>query len=217
MTETPKTLVVIGASRGIGRACVTEALSRGARVRAVARKPEALRLEHPELETVAADATDAAALAAVLDGADAVLLTLGVPLGPRTVLRPVHLFSDATRAVIAAMAAAGCRRLLAVTGFGTSESRAAVSALESVAFRGILGRAYDDKTRQEALIRESGLDWTIARPVILTNGRSEGRYKVLTSPESWRNGMIPRAEVADFLVGAALDGTYIGEAPVLAR
>jgi len=217
MTETAKTLVVIGASRGIGRACVTTALSRDARVRAVARKPEALRLEHPDLETFAADATDAEALAPALVGADAVLLTLGVPLNTQTVLRPVHLFSEATAAVIAAMGTAGCRRLLAVTGFGTSESREAVTVLEGVAFQGIMGRVYDDKTRQEALIRESGLDWTIARPVILTNGRSEGRYKVLTRPETWRNGLIPRAEVAHFLIGAALDGTYIGDAPVLAR
>lgn len=217
MSETAGTLVVIGASRGTGRACVSAALSRGARVRAVARKPEALRLEHPDLERVAADATDPAALALALVGADAVLMTLGVPLNSQTVLRPVHLFSDATQAVIAAMKSAVCRRLLALTGFGASESRDAVTALESVAFRGIMGRIYDDKTRQEALVRESGLDWTIARPVILTNGRGEGRYKVLTRPETWRNGLIPRAEVAHFLVGAALDGTHIGEAPVLAR
>ena len=80
-----------------------------------------------------------------------------------------------------------------------------------------MGRAYADKTRQEALIEDSALDWTIARPGILTSNRRTGRYQVLTEPATWRNGMISRADVAHFLIHAAEDGTFIHEAPVLVR
>jgi uncharacterized protein YbjT (DUF2867 family) len=111
----------------------------------------------------------------------------------------------------------GIRRLLAVTGFGTGDSYARVSSAERIAFQAIMGRAYADKNRQEEMIMASDLDWTIARPGILTSNRGTGRYQVLTEPATWRNGLISRADVAHFLIHAAEDGTYLHEAPVLVR
>jgi len=40
--------------------------------------------------------------------------------------------------------------------------------LYNVAFCLLLGRIYDDKDVQERIVRNSKLDWVIARPVILT-------------------------------------------------
>jgi putative NADH-flavin reductase len=68
---------------------------------------------------------------------------------------------------------------------------------------------------QERLIKESDLDWTIARPGVLTNGSRTGRYKILKEPSHWRNGTIARADVADFLVQQIEDGAYVGKTPVL--
>jgi uncharacterized protein YbjT (DUF2867 family) len=79
-----------------------------------------------------------------------------------------------------------------------------------------LGRAYADKDLQEDLIKGSGLDWTIARPGILTDNAMTGKYQVLVTPETWRQGMISRADVAHFLVHAAEDGRHIRETPALA-
>ena len=82
-------------------------------------------------------------------------------------------------------------------------------------FRFLMGRAYDDKTTQEQLIKESQLDWTIVRPGILTNTPGRRDYKILTEASEWRNGIISRADVADFLVRKAADRQYVGRAPVL--
>jgi putative NADH-flavin reductase len=210
-------ILVIGGSRGIGRECVRHALDRGHRVRAFARSAESIPIEHDNLEKRTGDATQADDVAAALDGIDAVILVLGVPKTAKALLRPIHLFSDATAVLIPAMEEKGIRRLLAVTGFGTGESYARVSSAERLAFQGIMGRAYADKNRQEALITGSELDWTIARPGFLTSNRMTGRYQVLTEPATWRNGLISRADVAHFLIHAAEDGTYIREAPVLVR
>ena len=80
-----------------------------------------------------------------------------------------------------------------------------------------MGRAYADKDVQEQLSRESGLDWTIARPVILSDNRKSGQYKVLVSQDQWRNGVISRADVADFLVSEAEKGELIGQTPAIQR
>jgi putative NADH-flavin reductase len=209
-------VLVIGATRGIGRAAVAQALERGHRVRAMARHSDRLDLEHPALKAVSADATDHAAVARALAGTDAVIQALGIGVRARSVLRPVTLFSDATRVLVAAMEAAGPRRLVAVTGFGTGDSAAALSRPEALGQGLGLGRIYADKTRQEAIIRESSLDWTIVRPAILTGGPPTGRYRVLSLASTWRNGLIARADVADFLVGALQDPPHVRRTPVLA-
>ncbi|MFP4326375.1 MAG: NAD(P)-dependent oxidoreductase [Paracoccaceae bacterium] len=209
-------VLVIGASRGTGLEVVRQALARGHRVRALARGAEGIAVDDPALERWPADATDPAQLAPALEGVDAVIMTLGVPRNLDFVIRPVTLFSRATEALVPLMQAHGPRRLLAVTGIGTGDSRAALSSLERLPFRAIMGRAYDDKTRQEAIIMASGLDWTIARPGILTSNRGTGRYRAL-GPADWRNGIIPRADVAAFLLDALEAGSHLGEAPVLVR
>jgi uncharacterized protein YbjT (DUF2867 family) len=208
-------LTVIGASRGIGRETVTRALERDHEVRAVARTADRLP-GSPRLERMAADATRPDDMARAVEGTDAVILTLGVPRNAK-VLLPTTLFSDATRALLPAMEAAGVRRLIAVTGFGAAESEFRLSRIERLTMRALLGRAYADKGEQERLIRASGLDWTIYRPGILNDNRASGDVDVLVRPETWRQGVISRADVARVLVRAAEERLHVHETPALQR
>ena len=59
------------------------------------------------------------------------------------------------------------------------------------------------------------MDWVIARPVVLTNGPRTGRYRVLREPAQWRNGLVSRANVADFLVKQVEADENLGRTPVL--
>ncbi len=211
------TVLIMGASRGIGLEAARAALARGHRVRAFARRAGRIALEDPKLEKHAGDALNPGDVAGALDGVDAVIQALGVPADRRMVLGPVDLFSKATAVLVPAMEAAGVPRLIAVTGFGAGNSRASIGCLQNVAFQAVFGRAYADKDAQERLIEDSALDWTIVRPGVLTNGRRTGRYRVLVEPEQWRNGIIARADVADFLSGQIDDDTYRHRAPVLIR
>jgi len=210
-------ILVIGASRGIGLEAVRQALERGHQVRAFARSAQSIAIESERLEKRTGDATRPDDVKAALEGVDAVIFALGVPKKLSTLMRPIHLFSEATDVLIAAMQETGVRRLLAVTGFGTGDSYSRLSSAERVGFQAIMGRAYEDKNRQERLVTETDLDWTLVRPGFLTSNRMTGRYQVLTEPSSWRNGMISRADVAHFMIHAAEDGTFIREAPVLVR
>ena len=148
-----------------------------------------------------------------LVGVDAVIQSLGVGLGE--LIRPVRLFSVATKLLLEAMTSEGVKRLISVTGFGAGDSRANISYLQRLPFQIVFGRAYDDKSLQEQLIKDSELDWTIARPGVLTNGPQTDHYQVLSEASQWRNGIISRANVADFLVRQIQDQTYIRQSPVL--
>lgn len=206
-------VLIIGATKGIGLATTKAALAAEYEVRAFARSAATMTLSDPRLEKVKGDATSPEDVEAALAGVDAVILTLGVGLGE--LIKPVTLFSDATRVLVAAMKEKSVKRLICVTGFGAGDSRASIGLLQRAPFQIVFGRAYDDKTRQEDMIKQSGLDWTIARPGVLLNGPKSSRYKVLREPSSWRNGIISRASVADFLVKQIEDRTCLYAAPVL--
>ena len=209
-------ILVIGASRGIGRAVTEAALAAGHRVRAMARSVD--RLEPREgLEPFAGDATNPSDLARALDGTDAVVMALGIKESVAMLWRKVTLFSDATSALVPLMQRQGPRRLIVVTGIGAGDSRKALSGPERLGHRVIFSEPYRDKTRQEEIVRASGLDWTIVRPTILTNNRASGHYRVLTEPKDWRMGLISRADVADYIAKALDDPATYGTAPVLAR
>ncbi|MBT8049842.1 MAG: NAD(P)H-binding protein [Gammaproteobacteria bacterium] len=208
-------ILVIGASRGIGLETVKCALADGHRVRAFARSADQIQLDDPNLERFTGDAMKEADVRGALADMDAVIQTLGVKAGPEMVIRGTKLFSKATRVLVQAMQAEGVSRLVALTGFGTGDSRNQGGCLYDLGFNAVLGRVYDDKNVQEHLIRSSDLAWTIARPVILTDRPATLRYRVVLDPDDWSPGTIARADVADFLVKQVASGEYLHKAPVL--
>jgi putative NADH-flavin reductase len=208
-------IVIMGASSGIGLSAMHLALERGHSVVAFARSIDRSRLRNPRLVKLPGDARNRKDVRRALIGADVVVQALGIPANLSMLTGPIDLFSVATGILLPLMHEAGVRRLISVTGFGAGDSRARIGRLQRVGFDLVFGRAYADKDIQEALIRESGLDWVIARPGVLTNGRGTGRYRVLTRPEDWRNGIIARADVADFLIKQVADDAYLSTTPVL--
>ena len=206
-------VLIIGASRGIGLETARQALEAGYGVRTFARSSAAILNSNSSLENFRGDALYVEDVKTALVGVDVVIQTLGVGIGE--LFRPVHLFSEATEILVGAMKTQKVKRLICVTGFGAGDSRASISCLQRLPFQVVFGRAYDDKSLQEQLIKDSELDWTIARPGVLTSGRRTNHYKVLSEASQFRNGIISRANVADFLVRQIVDQTYIHKAPVL--
>ncbi len=210
-------ILVMGGTQGVGLAAVNEALSRGLRVRAMARGAGDLPPDAPGLEHFAGDALDPEDVARALSGVDTVIFALGIKESVAMLWQEVTLFFTATRLLLPAMEAEGTGRLLVVTGFGAGRSKSAMSLPERLGHRAILGKPYDDKDLQEAMVEASPLDWTIVRPVILTNGQRTGRVRVMRDPEEWRNGLISRADVAVYLLDAATQGLDIRRDVVIAR
>ena len=209
------TVLIIGASKGIGLEAVKAALAAGHDVRAFARSALAIPLTNPRLTKIAGDALSRADIDKALTGTDAVIQSLGVA-SLQELIFGTTLFSASSRVLADAMQAAGVKRLIAVTGAGAGNSRGRIGFLyDNLLFPLLLQRVYSDKDIAEDIIAKSGLDWTIARPGGLTNGAATGRYHVLAEMKDWHGGFISRADVADFLVKQISDRSLIGKAPVL--
>jgi putative NADH-flavin reductase len=209
------TVLIIGASRGIGLEAVKAALEAGHSVRALARSAQRICLDHPKLEKIAGDALEMVTVKRALTGVDVVIQSLGVAPGLEAIVKPTRFFSKATRVLVTAMEKAKVKRLICVTGFGAGDSRGHGGFLYSVAFHLLLGRVYDDKDVQERIVRNSKLDWVIVRPVILTDGLKTNAYRALVDPRDWTCGFISRADVADFLVKQIDDDAFLHKTPVL--
>jgi len=209
------TVLILGASRGIGLETVRAALQAGHSVRALARSARRIPVDHSKLEKMAGDALDTATVKRALIGVDVVIQSLGVSAGPEIILKPTRFFSTATRVLVTAMEEAQIKRLICVTGFGAGDSRGHGGFLYSAAFHLLLGRMYDDKDVQERIVRGSELDWVIVRPVILTSGPKTNSYRAVVDPRGWTYGFISRADVADFLIKQVDDDAFLHKTPVL--
>ncbi|MBM3408624.1 MAG: SDR family oxidoreductase [Betaproteobacteria bacterium] len=207
-------VLIIGASKGIGLETTHQLLAAGHQVRAFSRSVAESEMSHPRLEKIRGDALNRHNIDAALEGMDVVIQVLGLS-SLLDLFRPVSLFSNATRVLVKAMEAKPVKRLICITGFVAGDSQASISYLQRRPFQILFGRAYADKSLQEQLIKDSSLEWTIARPGFLTNGRRTGRYKILDRASEWRNGMISRLNVADFLVRQVEDRTHLEKTPVL--
>jgi putative NADH-flavin reductase len=106
------TVLIIGASRGIGLETVKAALQAGHSVRALARSARRIPIDHPRLEKMAGDALEMAAVKRALTGVDVVIQSLGVSVGPEIILMPTRFFSTATRVLVTAMEASQIKRLI---------------------------------------------------------------------------------------------------------
>ncbi len=209
-------ILIMGATSGIGALAVEEACGRGLPVRAFARSADAME-PRDRVVSIAGDARSSEDVKAALTGVRAVIYALGIKERLAMLWEEETLFSESTRILVDSMKESETRRLVVVTGFGAGRSKSAMSSLEKIGHRALLGKPYADKDRQEAMIVESDLDWTIARPVILTNGPKSGRMQVIRDPAKWRNGLVSRRDVANYLVDCVVNGTDVHADVVLSR
>lgn len=205
-------LAVLGATGRTGRPLVEQALAAGHTVTALARTPSKLGLDHPALTVVQGDALDGADVARVVEGADAVLLTLGHAKGS-----PPDLMARSAENVVAAMKQHGVRRVVTETGAGVSDPKdpgglgpAIMGGIMKVVAKNLLA----DSEAHVDVFRRSGLDWTAVRAPRLTDGPRTGDYK--TGYFSMGPGhSVARADVADLMLDLAASGRYAGEAPMV--
>ncbi|MEU9405976.1 NAD(P)H-binding protein [Streptomyces sp. NPDC048281] len=195
-------LTVFGATGGIGRELVRQALASGHRVTAVVRDPARLTVTGSGLEVVRADLTDPEVIRPAVSGRNAVLSGLG----PRS-RGDAGVAARLTRTVLAAMEAEAVRRLVVVSaapvgpepddGLLDRSMRGLVSA--------VLKPVYDDLREMEAELSRSGTDWTSVRPPRLQDKPLTGTYRTVVGGFPRKGRFIARADVAHAMLAMVED------------
>ena len=202
-------VTVFGATGGVGRQVVEQAVAAGHHVTAVVRNPDGLPagVNHvrADLDTVGLDVIRSA-----VNGADAVLSCLG----PRSKAE-AGIVTKGTKLIVTAMKEMGVHRLVVISAVpvGTIPSPArpnppktdpgdgwftsnVLTPIVKAAFRD----TYRDLAEMEDVVRASGLDWTIARPPRLLDKKLTGRYRTDAVQNMPGGRSISRADLAHFMV-----------------
>lgn len=203
-------LAVFGATGGTGQEIVTQALAAGHEVTVLVRDSSRLNVTHDKLYLVIGDVLNPEKVEETLAGAEAVCCSLG-----NTANNPDFVVSDGTHNIIEGMKKQEIKRLLVVSAIGVGDSRDRVSRSFKVLMKTVLRKAYEDKEKQEQIVRESGLDWVIIRPGGLTNGPATGEYEFGLDP-SIGGGQVTRADVAAFVLQQLNDDTFLHQTPAIA-
>ena len=184
-------LFVIGATGRTGRNIVQQALERGHHVSAFVRSPESISLTNDRLTVLKGSVMDDNQLFEAMQNHDAVLSALG----PRRVFKPSSLLRDSAVATTQAMHRSGVKRLVIVS------AAAHFPGIPNRIVSFVLRSHMRDSRAMEAIVQESGLDSTIARPPRLT----EEDYTSYRSREGAAPNMgftISRKAVAAFMLNA---------------
>ena len=187
-------------------------MSRGYDVTALVRAPEKVA-DLKGVKLVVGDVRDEKSLGRAIEGRDAVISVLGTPASP---FKEVTLLSSATKALVDTMKSEQVSRLVAVTGIGAGDSRGHGGLVfDKLIFPLLLSKVYADKNRQEGIIRESGLDWTIVRPSVLTNKAPRDTVRALVDLSGFRGGSISRQDVARFLLDQVGSDEWLRKSPLI--
>jgi putative NADH-flavin reductase len=189
-------VTVFGAGGRTGRGVVAEAFARGHAVTAVVRRPPDPPLD-PAARIVTGDARDPVAVAAALEGADAILSAMG-PAGDD----PGTAYSDAIAALVTAMGASGPRRLVITANARVFDDRPLAGQYAGVS---------QEHRRALATLRASGLDWTVVATPMLTDEAPTGSYEA-TIDAAGDGRDIDRADFARAVVDALEHDEWIGHA-----
>lgn len=199
-------ITIFGATGNIGRRLVEQALGEGHDVTAFTRDATRVSVEHDRLQAVEGDVTDPAACLPAVKDADAVIVALGAG-------RKGEVREAGTRAVVEAMTRAGGGRLVCQSTLGVGSSRPNLNLLwKYVMFGALLRPAYADHVRQERVVEESDLDWTIVRPSAFAEQSPGPVRHGFGGSESGLRLKIARADVAAFLLAQVRDATYLHRA-----
>ena len=205
-------IVVFGASRGVGREVVKQALEAGHTVTAFVRSPSTFSLQHPDLTLCQGDALDAVAVENAIAGQDAVISALG-PTRP-----PVPgMMETAAKNIVAAMKKHGVRRLISTTGAGVRQPEDKPKLADYLIgfLLNLLAKSVVlDSAANVKVIQNSDLDWTVVRYPRLMDGEHTGKYRfAYVSKDS--STQLSRADAAASLLKELTERQWLRKLPLV--
>lgn len=204
-------IAIFSATGPLGRKVVSAAQDAGHSVRLLTRRASSAEGFGPDVEVVVGDYFDAEAVAETLQGAHAVLSTIGPPQKRISTPGPSE-FSSAMAQLIAELEAQGIQRIVTVASMGTRLPGEGYGPVRLV-FRLLLSRVapvvIPTKEAELRLLSESSLSWTALRPPIIRKVK-RSRLTATGDPSGWQ---VDGDALAAYMVGQLTDTTWHRRAP----
>jgi putative NADH-flavin reductase len=215
-----KKILILGATGRTGTEVLHQALSKGYQVNALVRDSKKIQMEDPKLFVFEGDTRIPKDLNFALENCQAVISCLNIsrksdfPWAPlRT---PVDFLSKTMKSLVQVCKEQEVKRLVFTSAWGVAESRPFIpSWFAWLIDNSKLSAAYLEHERQEALVRNSGLDWTIVRPVGLTNSQKPKPVKVIFGNEQKPSFTISRKDTAGFMIDILNHPDYFQKIPII--
>ncbi|WP_239428504.1 NAD(P)-dependent oxidoreductase [Snodgrassella communis] len=204
-------ILVLGATGGVGRSLVEQALANGDEITAAVRTPEKLNLQHPNLHIQRCDAFKAADVAALFtDNShyDAVASALNTNQG----VKPGNDLQRMLSNIAPQLQKHRIKRIVYCASAGVDNELEGERGQAAMEF---LRHPLADHRAAIEQIRAAGLDATIVRPLGLTHDALSGHYIEAAQGIPAGNGRIARADVAHFILKALHNDAYIGQSIAL--
>jgi putative NADH-flavin reductase len=197
-------IAILGASGQTGKQLIEQGLAAGHEIIGLARSPEKILFDDPRVTKRQADAFDEASVATALEGAEAVITTVG-----KRDLRDkrVNLSTAAHVGVISGMRAHNIKRLLVISSTGAARIKR--KGIQRNIYLFLRRKYYADMYEMEQQVMAAGLDTTMLRAPLLYDGPVTGKYRVVED-ETYPNGIkIARADVAHFLIDEMTNNAWV--------
>lgn len=210
-------VAIFGANGATGRLLTEDALKEGHEVTVLIRNPDAFKFRE-KVRVVRGSVFQLPVVKETLEGAEAVFSVLGA----HSPLRNENVLPRAIPVIVRAMQETGIRRIIALGSAGALPGSLNKQPawrrwfVENVVYALFLKWPVLEQRVQYALLSNSGLDWTMVMPPMLTNGIAERRYRVDGEALPPGSSHISRAGVAQFMVQELIGnewverGVYIG-------
>ena len=212
-------VAVFGGSGKTGQELISIALKKGLKVRALYRPGSEPRESPPGLDIITGQVNEPADIRKTLEGTNGSIVVFGPRLGKRN--NPQPFCADATAKIVAEMKKAGISRLIvqtgAMAGGGDAPNLSKGVRRFSARYKRDYPAIYADRESQEAVTRESGLDWTLVRPFRIANGRGKGNPKIAQSVKIGMFTSIRRTDLAEFEIAEVLAGRFHNQVVYIAN
>src|SRR5690242_15709187 len=205
-------VLVIASSRRIRRQLLEQARVEGHEVTALERQLPRFRWRRPKYRVVEGDVLNERSLAPAVAGQDAVLCWLT----QKATRQPTTYLWEGTANLIRAMEKHGVRRLICISACGAGDSRGHCGFFHDKIVQPLfLKQVYEDRDRQEELIRGTQLEWVIVRPARLTQARPRGQYMVLTDLRNFKANRIALLDAVEFTLKQLRTNFYLFQTPLV--
>ena len=205
MQENKLRILLLGATKGLGKEILKEALSLGFEINCLVRNAKKFPIEQNNIRVFEGDATSSIDLENAVQDSKIIISTLNVMrknLFPwSNITNDKNTISKSSKNIIEISKRKKVKHLISVSAWGVNESLDHIPIWFKLLIKNSnLKYPYIDHGKSEKLLVNSNLNWTILRPSALVNFFNNHQVKESISLKNKPSLIISRKSLAKFII-----------------